>query len=354
MLVVGLTVSSRTQAQSQILRGQVLDRETRQPIRNTAVFVSGTTIGSTSDSLGHFSLKLPYAPCILIADHVAYDAFVSPVESGGQVILELQPSVYGLTEVSVSGKNKRKRNLRFFYAHFNTENQSKISILNDSVLVFDRDEMSFRAYTKEPLVIENRVLGYRITALIEEFKVTALDAPGGQAIPLISRRGGEVTQLNGYFFYEPLDGGNPQQDAKYRANRREAYYGSYRHFLKALYNENLAGQGYQVQAFPADSTIFYPADEPDLTSFDKAYRFTADSLKVFYYFDDHHYPVPESRMEDRFYVNQRTSMIYPTPEPFVVRMNGTSPRLTFIIRGGMRVRNFANSLPEDYQPDNAQ
>ncbi len=57
----------------------------------------------------------------------------------------------------------------------------------------------------------------------------------------------------------------------------------------------------------------------------------ADKVKVFYYYDDKGFPVSRDEIEDRFYVNRRESYLYPSPEPFIVRENGTSPKLTFVI-----------------------
>lgn len=346
-----LFVVALSYSQDQLLTGWVIDKETRNPIPNTAIFLSGTSIGCITDSSGNFTIKLPYTPCILIADHVSYEASVNPVITNDDLILQLEASVYRIGEIKVSGKNKRKRNLRFFYSHFIQENQAKIKLLNDGVLFFERDKMSFKASCSEPLVIENKILGYRISAIVEEFNVTVHDGPDGEQLPLNSLRGGEIMNLNGYFFYESLNHLSRKKEDKYEKNRRIAYYGSYRHFLKALYDNDIPNQGFIVESIPDDSIAFYENKSDNLLSHEKEYSIKADSLKVFYYYDDDNQPVPEKYLTDRNYVYQRISTIYPTKEPFIVRKNGTSPRLTFVICGGMKVKNFANSLPEDYRPD---
>lgn len=334
-----------------MLTGKVIDKDTRNPIPNTAIFVSGTTIGCITDSSGNFILRLPYLPCILIANHVSYEAYVSPVISNSDIILELQASVYRIGEISVSGKDKRNRNLRFFYSHFIQKDQSKIKLLNDSVLKFERDKMSFKASCSEPLIIENKILGYRITAIIEEFKVTVQDGPGGEQLPLNSTNGGETMNLNGYFFYEPLNNLIPEKEYIYKENRRMAYYGSYRHFLKSLYDSDLPNQGFIVKSIPNDSTAFCQNKSDSLMLGEKEFSIKADSLRIYYYYDRKMQPVPIKHLTNRHYVYQKTSRIYPTKDSFIVRRNGTSPRLTFIISGGMKVENFANSLPEDYSPE---
>ena len=352
ILLFFLAVTSVAFSQEQILTGRVIDKESGEPVRNTEIFISGTTVGCTTDALGQFTLKLPYLPCILIANHVAYEAYVKPIDSANSLTIELQASVYQIRGVNVAGKDRRKRNLRFFYAHFIQENQRDIEILNDSVLVFERDDMSFNAYCNEPLLIENDFLGYRIKVIIEEFNVTVRNGPNGEQLPLNSARGGELTNLEGYFYYEPLENTTTVDKAdSYENNRRVAYYGSYRHFLKALYDADFSDQGFVLENFPNDSISFCEIKGDEDLSDAKRYLMNADSLKVCYYYDDHKKPVPINYIANQNYVFRKISMIYPTKQPFVVRENGTSPKLTFIIRGSMMIKNFANSLPEDYLPE---
>jgi hypothetical protein len=149
--------------QSKSISGIVTNSETGKPIPHVEVFISGTTSGCITDSLGIFNLKIPFVPCTLVADHVAYKSFIKTVENDiSKLKISLTPSNYTVDEVTITGKNKRKRNLRFFYSHFISENKSEIKILNDSVLVFKRDKMEFIASSNEPLIIINQLLGYKI------------------------------------------------------------------------------------------------------------------------------------------------------------------------------------------------
>ena len=333
------------------ISGKVIEKNTKKPIANVAVFISGTTCGCTTDSLGYFSLKIPFFPCVIVADHVAYESFIKPINSSEELRIEMQPSNFSINEVSVSGKDKRKRNLRFFYSRFIKDNRSKIKVLNDSVLIFERDKMCFKARSKQPLIINNNYLGYRIKVILEEFEVTAQNGPTGERLPLNSSYGGELTKLIGYYLYEPLENFSKEKESYYKNNRRITYYGSYRHFLKAIYNNESALQGYEVEIFPNDmDTAFYEIKSAENLLNEKEYFINADLLKIYYRFDDKKMPIPEDEISERQYFSQHISVIHPTKESFIIRENGTSPNLSFIINGAMSIKSFANSLPEDYLP----
>lgn len=339
------------------ITGNIVDAKTKKPIAHVEVFISGTTTGCITDKLGNFKINAPFFPCVLVVDHVSYDSFIKPLKTAEKLEIELNPSVFSINEVSVSGKNKRKKNMRFFYSRFIPEDRSEIRILNDSLLVFQRDKMEFKASSNKALILVNSVLGYRIKVVLEEFKVIALDSPKGKQIPLNSMNGGEVLQLTGFYFYESLEDQFPDKKIYFEKNRRKSYYGSYRHFLKSIYDNNPEQEGFEVKAV-SDEVV----EERELVATfseiplkqnlnnAKVFMINADKVKVFYYYDDKGFPVSREEIEDRFYVNRRESYLYPSKEPFLIRENGTSPTLTFVIDGLMVTKSFANSLPEDYLP----
>ena len=333
------------------ISGRITDAETHLPIRHTEVFISGTTVGVITDTLGNFSIKVPFLPCTLVADHVSYESYIQAVENKQQLDIELVPSNFSLDEVNISAKNKRRRNLRYFYARFLGESPEKTKVLNDSVLVFQRDKMQFSATSTEPLLVENNYLGYRIKVILKEFKVIVRDGPNGKQLALNSPNGGEVIQLKGYYYYEPLENEKPANKTYFTKNRRLSYHGSYRHFLKSIFDNDPGAQGYRISIFPEEQkAAFYQIENNEASSQAKEYIILADTLVIYYRFDEDDYPIPEEFLHDRFTFSQRKSVVYPEKAPFLIRSNGTSPNLNFVIDGAMKVSNFANSLPEDYTP----
>ncbi|WP_297098113.1 carboxypeptidase-like regulatory domain-containing protein [uncultured Draconibacterium sp.] len=335
----------------QTISGRITDAETNLPIRHAEVFVSGTTVGVITDTLGNFSIKVPFMPCTLVADHVSYESYIQAIENQQQLDIELVPSNFSLDEVSISAKDKRRRNLRYFYDHFLGESPEKTKVLNDSVLVFQRDKMQFSATSNEPLLVENNYLGYRIKVILDEFKVIVRDGPNGKQLALNSPNGGDVIQLKGYYYYEPLEVEQPSKTDYFAKNRRLSYHGSYRHFLKSIFDNNPGEQGYEIKIFPEEQkAAFYLIENEELSSQAKEYIILADKLEIHYRFDEDDYPIPEEFLHDRFTYSQRNSVFYPVKAPFLIRSNGTSPNLNFVIDGAMKVSNFSNSLPEDYTP----
>ncbi len=59
-----------------VIRGVVYDKENSEPIHNANIYINRQSIGTTTDSEGYFSLKLPStysSDWVVIIDHVAYD-----------------------------------------------------------------------------------------------------------------------------------------------------------------------------------------------------------------------------------------------------------------------------------------
>ncbi len=361
LLFVGLTNTSAqtsfyTKNQSKNIVGVVTNSKTGKPIPHVEVFISGTTRGCITDSLGMFSLKALFVPCTLVADHVAYESFITTINKKlSELTVSLIPSNFSVDEVLVTGKNKRRRNLRFFYSHFIPENKSEIKILNDSVLVFKRDKMEFIASSDEPLIIINQLLGYKIKVILNQFKVYSVKSAGGSRTSLNSVDGGIVTSLKGVYYYEPLENESPENAIEFIENRRLSYFGSYRHLLKAMYDDDLKMQGFNIKAIPANKKVnkykeILLDEKSKKTLSTKTFLFCADKLEVSYCFDDEKNPVNLNFMRDRSFQNYKNSSLYSSKESFEIRENGTSPNLNFIIDGPLAPKNFTNSLPDDYLP----
>ncbi len=63
-------------AQSLILEGLVINDQTGQPVAGASVYLENTTLGSSTDSSGHFMLRIGAATAdsaVLIIQHIAYD-----------------------------------------------------------------------------------------------------------------------------------------------------------------------------------------------------------------------------------------------------------------------------------------
>lgn len=339
--------------QSQFLSGNIVDSETNIPIAYAEIFISGTSSGCISDSLGNFTLKIPFFPCTLIADHVAYKSFITPLEKHKEhQAIKLKPYIRLIEPVSVSGKDLREKNQRFFYSYFIQENKKYIEVLNDSILIFNRNDMEFTAKSYDPLIIINKFLGYKIKLVLDEFMVFYTDGPTGSRIPLNSFNRAEVMELSGHYYFEPLQANTIQQQNFYEENRRKSYFGSHRHFLKAIYKNDMGIQGYSISIFPKEQKKPFVEINRILPYADcKEFVIHADSLLVEYHFDRNGIPINKKNIGKQKNRRKQKSTIYPTKEPFMLYEFGVSPNMSFKTNGLKVFKSFTNTLPNDYDPE---
>jgi TonB-linked SusC/RagA family outer membrane protein len=89
-------------AQSKSISGKVTD-EKGFPLAAASVLVKGSTIGTTTDSLGSFILKVPSASKILIVSSIGYNSYEINVQSQSFLSVSLQSRNNALNEVIVIG-----------------------------------------------------------------------------------------------------------------------------------------------------------------------------------------------------------------------------------------------------------
>jgi hypothetical protein len=92
-----------------ILRGEVIDGETRKPVPQVNVLIRGQKIGMSTDSTGSFRLALPIGVhYVVVFSHVAYHKVMRDVFSEEardiQLQILLQPEPVQLQEVTVLGR----------------------------------------------------------------------------------------------------------------------------------------------------------------------------------------------------------------------------------------------------------
>ena len=347
-LLISVVLSFTVFSQNEIIEGRIVEKNSQEAIANVEIFISGTTIGTTTNEEGKFRLIAPNTPCHLGIMHISYESKVLTVKSGSYINIEMDKALRDINEVLVKAKNYRKRNLRLFYKYFFHEtDKSMIRILNDSVLRFKRSDYDFHAYSKSPLIIENNYLGYKVTLLLRDFYVCKKKFDSNERVPLNSMNGHNVFKLIGFYYYQEISKTHPIFQKTFDKNRRLHYYGSLRHFLSSLYNNRLKQNGFEFCATKNNNTP--QLAEKDMNKTLKKYSFVTDTLKIYYYFDDYGRPINLMNKLDR--VHYQTSTLVSRGEDFVIRENGTSSELPFDMMGEMAKKSLINTLPEDYEPN---
>lgn len=98
-------------AQYLTMRGKVRDRNTYQPIPGVNILVQGTSLGTTTNRLGEFSLTVPNAlgNRQIIFQHIGYERLVIPLDSLRRYpLVELQPRVISLPGVAVEATQQER------------------------------------------------------------------------------------------------------------------------------------------------------------------------------------------------------------------------------------------------------
>ncbi len=243
-LILCLLTLGSTAAQAQVaarIIGTVTDT-TGTPLEDINVFVASSMQGTVTDSRGQFELVgLPLGSLRLYVSAIGYepqheDVFLREARTHVHDFA-LVPATYEIGEITVTADNRRwQRQFERFKRLFigETPFADQTTITNSGVLDFSAQGGEFRAQASEPLIIENKALGYRLTYFLNEFV----------AEPTSWRWDGEP-------LYEPLEPESPEQAALWNARRDSTFYGSFRHFLLAVINDQVGEQGFEMYSRPA-------------------------------------------------------------------------------------------------------
>jgi len=231
---------------SQTLTGKVIDKITQQPIETVAVYFDNTTIGTTTNENGQFSITYTDAvQSTLVISYLGYEkVFISDYRSKNDVTIELVEADNTLDEVYIEYDDglTRRQKLRIFRREFlgisKFGKSCKILNEDDLVLNYDQKSKSLYASAKVPIKVRNKTLQYDIAFDIIDFEV-------------VFRYVDDKTQtftVNSVFYsgtslYKNLDGFNKKKTLK---NRETAYKGSVQHFMRSLYNKTLRDEGYWI------------------------------------------------------------------------------------------------------------
>ena len=232
------------------LTGTIFDSDDGEPLPGVHVFIASSMIGTTTDAEGNFRLnRVPLGAQRLVVSMIGFeptmrDLFLEEPRTYEHFI-DLQQRVYELGPITVEGERDRRwqRRLERFIRLFigETPYAEETEILNPLVLDFEHKDGLFTAWASEPLLIENRALGYRIQYLLLDFQQDR-----------------NHIQYQGEPLFEELTPESPQQAALWEEKRREAFNGSLRHLLLSLWAGTTEFEGYKVfkGRVPANTTHF--------------------------------------------------------------------------------------------------
>lgn len=242
LLVAGFCLCCpEVKGQNNILTGVIKDSAGGKPLAGVSVFLNGTTKGTVTHADGSFSLSIPPGRYELIASAIGYGTKLISVNSRSlpsSLKITLSAAAEELASITVEPylKDGWKKYGRTFWQYFigTTKNSDECTIKNKEVLRFHwylkSRQLSVTAV--EPLIIENRALGYLLEYRLERFVVDYAS---------------NIVSYFGYPLFRDMPTDDPEKKKKWENNRQLAYMGSMMHFMRSLYSHQAVEEGFLVK-----------------------------------------------------------------------------------------------------------
>lgn len=224
------------------IKGVVVNDATGLPIVGSSVFISNSSKGTVSNNSGQFELNnIPPGKYDLVISCIGYETNVMafsvaqlPLRLKVELTLKAKELENVIVEPSIEeGWDKWGK---MFMENFigSTQNALQCNIKNTNKIRFRYYKKSNRviAYCNEPVLIENKALGYTLKYQLENFEVNYKD---------------RTTFYLGYPLFEDMTKDSKQIKGRWAKNRQEAFKGSVIHFMQALYSNKLAAEDFEVR-----------------------------------------------------------------------------------------------------------
>jgi hypothetical protein len=229
-----------------VVTGRVRNARTGEPLDNVNIFLANTTIGTSSDVNGRFTIStIPVGSYELVFSSVGFDRIshvVRIVRNDSiflSIILEPHDVQFGEVEVSAARDDNWNYNLRLFKDAFVGKGRfsDKCVILNPQVLEFrfDKKTDSLVASTDSIIHIQNLALGYFLHIALDEFRWDVRSEAGHYLFHL---------------YFEEMKAHTRQESTSWGENRRLAIDGSLKQFLWGLYRGEIAVEKFSMFTGP--------------------------------------------------------------------------------------------------------
>lgn len=344
LLVQTLFVSAQT------ITGRVLDKQTNEPLPFVNIFVSNTTKGTQSSQTGTFTLSnLAPGYTKIVASMLGYKSFekelvLRPNEAINLTIaLEIDTRL--LNEVKITGKKDKqwKRYYEDFEKVFvgKTKNAKNCKIQNPYEIDIEKIDQTLTARADKTLEIENKALGYSMSYQLLDFQNTKA-----------------AYSFSGHVLFKLLVASNEKENLTWETNRRKAYQGSLRHFLKSVVEGRSQQEGFKVyveNGSQKDINRQRFFDDNDLTEIspDTLARFNPALQEVTLPVQRYEVHYLKNTDREHWYVDLKNevSWLELSGERFAFSYNGIMADSRQIqLTGSMSKHRMADALPQDYQP----
>ncbi len=194
-----------------------------------------TQRGTLSIDDGRFALRnIPTGNYRLVVSYVGYHTVSVPLneQSTRQLTIEMQRDEQALNEVVIKQNDNFEEYFGLFKMFFLGNNGLQCTIKNPRALTLDYDRKTYMltGRARQPLVIENQFLGYRVY-----YDLTSFSHYPGR------------TSYTGFSHFEVLQPADSKQANKWKANRENAYLGSFNQFMQSMVDHRLKEDGFVLK-----------------------------------------------------------------------------------------------------------
>lgn len=318
-------------AYNQIIKGTILDKETKIPIIAATVYFNATSIGSHTDEKGFFKLDIRniVSMPLTISALGYYSVNITDYSPDRDIVIYLTPKVFELKEVVVKAKgNAAIRNqIEIFRKAFfgKTENAKECIIINEEDIRFiaSKDGDTLKAFSLKPLIVLNKGLAYRITYYLNKFECVNSTS---------------FSELVGNALFEDDTTSISAVDQNFEKRRYDAYLGSKMHFFRSLWKDNLNSAGFIVR----NST--HKFNYRNLVRIQLSTD--PDKIRKYIFYSEPHTEV----LSIKWLPGKAESGLEIFKSPVYFDKNGYYDGQNIIWRGEMANQQIADLLPFDYQP----
>ncbi|MCX6169672.1 MAG: carboxypeptidase-like regulatory domain-containing protein [Ignavibacteriales bacterium] len=252
-IIIIVTVTSSTGLSQSTdlgtISGKIFDSVTKETLPGVSVYLSGTTIGISSDKNGNYKIgKIPAGKYIIVVSMIGYKPLVQNLEISGSsnilknfflenkpiemnaIVVQDQSDVYD--DLLREQKNYRDIFKKYFLGQ--TELSNECQIENIEEIIFSKKfEPNIQAECPNPIIVINKALGYRIECVLLTF---------------IFNTNQEGVNCEFYPKFTELIPKDENQNLKWKENRKSAFNSSLRRFMLSRLQSNvlLNNYGYAV------------------------------------------------------------------------------------------------------------
>ena len=222
---------------SVVIQGNVLDAETNLPVDKVNVFLSGTTLGASTDANGKYVIRdsISTGKYTVVFSHIKYkieakelslDLSTASADTLKLNVL-LIPTKTTLEEITIKAAKDItwKRRFKHFEEKFlgTSALGRRCKITNPWVLDFKKHRDTLIASANKEIIVENQDLGYKIYCKLVKFHNVDF-----------------VTNYLAYYRFKKLAPSSNKQAQKWERARTRAFYGSFQHFASSLLHNRLS------------------------------------------------------------------------------------------------------------------